>query len=71
VAAFIVRHGHKLEDNIKPHLKELEWKGVIWIYLTQDRGQVAGCWEDNSGSFLTVRGSTSFCRRNATQWNAV
>jgi len=52
---------HKWEDNIKPHLKELEWKSVDWIYLTQDRGQVAaGCWEDNLDSFLTVRGSTSF-----------
>jgi hypothetical protein len=29
-------------------------------YLTQDRGQVAGCGEDNSGSYLTVQGGTSF-----------
>ena len=52
--AVIVRHRHKWEGNIKPHLKELEWDGVGCIYLTQDRGQVAGCWEDNLGSFLTV-----------------
>jgi len=60
VAAVTVGHRHKWEDNIKPHLKELEWKGVDWIYLTQERGQVTGCWEDNSSSFWTVRGSTSF-----------
>jgi len=60
VAAVILRHRHKWEDNIKPHLKELEWKGVDWIYLTQERGQVASCWEDNLGSFWTVRGSNSF-----------
>ena len=49
-----VRHRRKWEDNIKPHLKELEWKGVDWIYLMQDRGEVAGCWEDSSASFWTV-----------------
>jgi len=60
VTVLSVRHSHEWEGTIKPHLNELEWKGVDWIYLTQDRGQVAGCLEDNSGSFLTVRGSTSF-----------
>jgi hypothetical protein len=30
-AAVIVTHKHKWEDNIKPHLEELEWKGVNWI----------------------------------------
>jgi hypothetical protein len=42
------------------YLKELEWEGVDLIYLTQDRGQVVDYCEDNSGSFLTIRGRTSF-----------
>ena len=39
MTAHIVRHRYEWEGNIKPHLKELEWEGVDWIYLTQDRGQ--------------------------------
>jgi len=70
VTTVFVRHRRKWEDNIKPHLKELEWKGVDWIYLMQDRGEVAGCWEDSSASFWTVWGSNSFWRRTATEWNA-
>jgi hypothetical protein len=27
------------EDNIKIYLKEIEWEGVHWIHLAQDRDQ--------------------------------
>ena len=28
---------HRWEDNIKVNLKEIGWKGMDWIDLTQDR----------------------------------
>jgi hypothetical protein len=28
-----------LEDNIRIDLREIEWEGVDWIYLAQDRNQ--------------------------------
>jgi hypothetical protein len=28
-----------MEDNIRMDLREIAWKGVKWINLTQDRGQ--------------------------------
>jgi hypothetical protein len=31
------RHRRKWEDNIKMDHKEIEWKDVNWIHLTQDR----------------------------------
>jgi len=34
---------HRWEDNIKMDLKEIGWVNVDWIYLVQDRGQMAGC----------------------------
>jgi hypothetical protein len=30
------RSRHKWKDSIKTDLKEIEWKNVDWIYLTQD-----------------------------------
>jgi hypothetical protein len=30
---------HKCEDNIRMDLREVEWEGVDWIYLAQDRDQ--------------------------------
>jgi hypothetical protein len=36
------RTRRRREDNIKINLREMEWSGVDWIYLTQDRDQ----WRD-------------------------
>jgi hypothetical protein len=33
---------HKLEDNIKIYFILFGWKGVDWIYLAQDNGQMVG-----------------------------
>ena len=34
------RPRHRWEDNIKTNLKEIEWKGVDWVHMTEDTGQV-------------------------------
>jgi hypothetical protein len=34
-----VRPRHQWEDDIKMDLKEIGWKGVDWIYVTQKYGQ--------------------------------
>jgi len=26
-----------MEDNIRTYLREIEWDGVDWMYVTQDR----------------------------------
>jgi hypothetical protein len=31
------RPRHRWEDNTKMDLKEIEWKGVDWIFLAYDR----------------------------------
>jgi hypothetical protein len=31
------RHSHRWEDNNKIDLQEVEWEGVDWIYIAQDR----------------------------------
>jgi hypothetical protein len=33
------RPGSRCVDNIKVYLREMEWDGVVWIDLTQDRDQ--------------------------------
>jgi hypothetical protein len=33
------RRRRKWEDNIKIDLREIEWVGMDWIYLAQDRDQ--------------------------------
>jgi hypothetical protein len=33
------RHWNTLEDNIKMYIMEIEFQGVEWIHLAQDRGQ--------------------------------
>jgi hypothetical protein len=33
------RHRRRWEDNIKMDLREIEWSGVDWIDLAQDRDQ--------------------------------
>jgi hypothetical protein len=33
------RHRPRWEDNIKADLREIEWGGMDWIDLTQDRDQ--------------------------------
>jgi len=33
------RSRHRWEDNIQIDLREIGWKGVDWIHLTQDREQ--------------------------------
>jgi hypothetical protein len=35
----IGRSRHIHEDNINMDLKEIDWEGVDWIHLTQDRVQ--------------------------------
>jgi hypothetical protein len=35
----------KWEDNIRMDLREVGWEAVDWIYVAQDRDQVAGCCE--------------------------
>jgi hypothetical protein len=34
--------GRRWKDNINMDLQEVEWGGMDWINLTQDKGQVAG-----------------------------
>jgi hypothetical protein len=33
------RPKRRWEDNIKMDLREVEWEGLDWIHLAQDRGQ--------------------------------
>jgi hypothetical protein len=33
------RPRHRWEDNIKMDLREIEWEGVEWIHMVQDREQ--------------------------------
>jgi hypothetical protein len=33
------RPKHRWEDNINKDLREIRWKGVGWIHLTQDKDQ--------------------------------
>jgi hypothetical protein len=33
----LVRHNHKLEDNIKINLKGIGWKSAGWIHFAQGR----------------------------------
>jgi hypothetical protein len=33
------RPRHRWEDNIKMDLREVEWEGLDWIHLSQDRDQ--------------------------------
>jgi hypothetical protein len=33
------RHRCRWEDNIRMDLREIEWEGVEWIHLIQDRDQ--------------------------------
>jgi hypothetical protein len=33
------RPGRICKDNIRMDLREMEWEGVDWIHLAQDRGQ--------------------------------
>jgi hypothetical protein len=35
----LVRSRRRWEDNIKMHLREIEWGGVDWIHLAQDRDE--------------------------------
>jgi hypothetical protein len=34
------RPKHRWEDNNRIYFKEIEWKGVDWIWLAQDKGLV-------------------------------
>lgn len=34
----ILMISHKWKDDVKMDLKEIEWEGVVWIYLSQGRG---------------------------------
>jgi hypothetical protein len=40
-----VEDRRRWEDNIRMDLREIEWEGVDWIHLAQDRGPVAGSCE--------------------------
>jgi hypothetical protein len=31
------RPRYRWEDNIRRHLREIEWEGVAWMHLAQDR----------------------------------
>jgi hypothetical protein len=35
----IGRPGHRREDDIKMNLREMEWGGMDWIVLAEDRDQ--------------------------------
>jgi len=39
------------EDNIKMEVRELEWKGVDWVRLAQDREQ----WRDEVNMVMNLR----------------
>jgi len=33
------RHKCTWDDKINVHLQEIEWEGMVWVYLDQNRGQ--------------------------------
>jgi hypothetical protein len=35
----LARFRHRWEDNIRMDLREIEWEGVDWIHLAEDRNQ--------------------------------
>jgi len=60
------------EDNIKMGAKWIEYEGVDWIHLTQDKGLMVDCCEHGSEplvsinleNLLTSRATISFSRRS-------
>jgi hypothetical protein len=65
------RHRHRWEDNIRVGVREIEWEGVDWIHLIQDRDQwhvfvnkVMDPWVPwKAGNFLTSWVTISFSKR--------
>ena len=49
------RHEEKrLLGRLGLDLKETGWESMGWIYLTQDWGQFAGYWEQNSETYEII-----------------
>jgi hypothetical protein len=65
------RSRHRREDNIKMDLRDIEWGGMDWIDLAQDRDQwmalvntIMNLWvPKNIGKFLSGRATGGFSTR--------
>jgi hypothetical protein len=50
------RPGRGWEDNLRVDIKKIEWEGVYWIRLAQDKRPVAGCCEHGNEPSGSIKG---------------